>query len=233
MPQIIDIELVIYIYIICIYRFTFAAVDCGNRVMVIMIPSLDAVLDSIYRCAEKKASHTQDVTHGQYLYIYTLYIVYCIYIILDTWLSKCQKHKMSCWNIWRSEHVGNQCGCGSFLVTSSQIGGGSENWGSPKPQVSIAKWSNLGWFGVPPIFGHLLLGLNHRNLLMRPVFPQWWLHFARFFWKASTTSHVLGYARHGAWCQHVPTTLSFITLTFLHFLPSIQAFFWIGLTMLN
>jgi hypothetical protein len=61
--------------------------------MVIMIPSLDAVLDSIYRCAAKKASHTQDVTHGQYLYIYiyTLYIVYCIYIILDTWLSKCQE----------------------------------------------------------------------------------------------------------------------------------------------
>ena len=41
MPQIIDIELVIYIiriyiykYYFCIYGFTFAAVDCGNRMMV-------------------------------------------------------------------------------------------------------------------------------------------------------------------------------------------------------
>ena len=48
--------------------------------MVIMIPSLDAVLDSIYRCAEKKASHTQDVTHGQYLYIYIHCILYIVYI---------------------------------------------------------------------------------------------------------------------------------------------------------
>ena len=168
-----------------------------------------------------------------YIYIYTLYIVYCIYIILDTWLSKCQEAQDE---LLKHLEVGT---CGESMRLRFISCDFVPNWGgfwklgSPKPQVSIAKWSNLGWFGVPPIFGHLLLGLNHRNLLMRPVFPQWWLHFARFFWKASTTSHVLGYARHGAWCQHVPTTLSFRTLTFLHFLPSIQAFFWIGLTMLN
>lgn len=169
------------------------------------------------------------------IYIY-IYIVYCIlYIYNIRYLA----FKMSGSTRWAAETFGgrNMWGINAaavhFLWLRPKLGGGSENWGSPKPQVSIAKWSNLGWFGVPPIFGHLLLGLNHRNLLMRPVFPQCWLHFARFFWKASTTSHVLGYARHGAWCQHVPTTLSFRTLTFLHFLPSIQAFFWIGLTMLN
>jgi len=36
----------------------------------------------------------------------------------------------------------------------------SQSGGSPKPWVSILKWSNFGWFGGTRILGHLQLSIN-------------------------------------------------------------------------
>ena len=61
--------------------------------------------DSIYRCAEKKASHTQDVKHGHiYIYIYIVYCVYCIYINNIRYLA----FKMSGSTRWAAETFGGR-----------------------------------------------------------------------------------------------------------------------------
>ena len=134
---------------------------------------------------------------------------------------------------WAAETFGGEngageCSFGLFAMISSEMLGGFVKLEVRKTYQNYRfQYQNgLIWdLGVAPILGNLIFESESQKPAAnaaRVFFPEWWVHFARFYWKARTTSHVLGSARHAAWCQEDGPVEPWL----FAFLP-IQALIWI------